>query len=163
VLGVPELERLRADHAPALLTFETENRAYFAAAIPDRGDAFFREFDARLRGLLEAQAAGTDHFHVLVESDGSIVGRVNLIEVAAAANLGYRIAERAAGKGVATAAVTNLFRIAANDYGLTVLRAATTRENIASQTVLRRTGFVPTGDTTLNGRAAITFARQLDR
>ncbi|MGV9688018.1 hypothetical protein ACWDUX_02730 [Streptomyces sp. NPDC003444] len=31
------LERLRSDHAPALLVFERENRAYFAASVPDRG------------------------------------------------------------------------------------------------------------------------------
>ncbi|MGO4759286.1 GNAT family N-acetyltransferase, partial [Streptomyces sp. 2MCAF27] len=38
------LERLRADHAPALLAFERENRAYFARSIPDRGDSYFTEF-----------------------------------------------------------------------------------------------------------------------
>jgi hypothetical protein len=32
---VPELELLRLDHAPALLAFERESRAYFAASIPD--------------------------------------------------------------------------------------------------------------------------------
>ncbi len=41
------LERLRPDHAPALLAFERENRAYFAASVPDRGDAYFTDFDAR--------------------------------------------------------------------------------------------------------------------
>jgi ribosomal-protein-alanine N-acetyltransferase len=44
---VPELEFLRPDHAPALLAFERENRAYFAASIPDRGDEYFVQFDAR--------------------------------------------------------------------------------------------------------------------
>jgi len=29
-----------SSHAPAQLAFEQENRAYFAAAVPDRGDAF---------------------------------------------------------------------------------------------------------------------------
>ncbi|GHO42298.1 hypothetical protein KSX_04610 [Ktedonospora formicarum] len=33
----PELQLVRLDHAPALLAFERENRAYFAAVIPDRG------------------------------------------------------------------------------------------------------------------------------
>ncbi|HZC08157.1 MAG TPA: hypothetical protein VE338_21150 [Ktedonobacterales bacterium] len=53
-----DLQVLRLDHAPALLAFEGENRAYFAAAIPDRGDAFFAEFDTRLAHLLAGQAAG---------------------------------------------------------------------------------------------------------
>ena len=38
---MPELKRLRAGHAPAVLAFELANRAYFAASISDRGDDFF--------------------------------------------------------------------------------------------------------------------------
>ena len=60
-------ELLRLDHAPALLAFERENRAYFAASMPDRGDEFFAEFDTRYAQLLEWQAAGTDYFHLLVD------------------------------------------------------------------------------------------------
>jgi [ribosomal protein S5]-alanine N-acetyltransferase len=41
---VPELKRLNADHAPAVLAFELANRAYFAASITDRGDEFFDQF-----------------------------------------------------------------------------------------------------------------------
>jgi ribosomal-protein-alanine N-acetyltransferase len=41
---VPELQRLRADHAPAVLAFELANRAYFATFISDRGDEFFDHF-----------------------------------------------------------------------------------------------------------------------
>jgi [ribosomal protein S5]-alanine N-acetyltransferase len=44
---VPELQRLRADHAPAVLAFEVANRAYFAASISDRGDEFFEQFKRR--------------------------------------------------------------------------------------------------------------------
>jgi ribosomal-protein-alanine N-acetyltransferase len=159
---VPVLERLRLDHGPALLAFEQENRAYFAASVSDRGNEYFRDFDARHRSLLEEQAAGVCHFHLLVDSDGSIVGRINLVDVAGgSADLGYRIAERAAGRGLATAAVNQVFAIAATDYGLTVLRASTTLDNVGSQTVLNRTGFVPIGETTLQGRPAIQFVRRL--
>lgn len=34
---VPELQRLNAGHAPAVLAFELANRGYFAASISDRG------------------------------------------------------------------------------------------------------------------------------
>jgi RimJ/RimL family protein N-acetyltransferase len=158
------LERLRLDHAAALLAFETENRAYFAASVSDRGDEFFRDFDARLASVLEEQAAGIAHLHVLVESDGSIVGRINLYDVAGtSAELGYRIAQRAAGQGLATAAVKQVCDIAARDYGLTELRAATNLENAASHAVLARNGFVPVGETTTpRGRPAIQFVRPLD-
>lgn len=155
---MPELERLRADHAPALLAFECANRAYFAASIPDRGDDYFAAFDVRHGELLAEQAAGLCHFHVLVDGDGGVVGRVNLVDVAdGSADLGYRIAESAAGRGLATAAVGRLCVLAATEYGLTELRAATTVDNAGSRAVLSRTGFVPTGETVLNGRPAITF------
>jgi [ribosomal protein S5]-alanine N-acetyltransferase len=44
---MPDLELLRPDHAPALLAFEQENRAYFAAWVPDRGDDYFANFAER--------------------------------------------------------------------------------------------------------------------
>ncbi|MGW3402452.1 GNAT family N-acetyltransferase [Streptomyces zhihengii] len=157
----PALERLRADHAAALLRFERRNRAWFAASIPDRGDAYFAEFDERLAALLAEQATGACHFHVIVE-DGRIVGRINLVDVAdGSADLGYRIAEEAAGRGLATAAVRAICARAADHYALTGLSAATTEDNRASLTVLTRTGFVRTGSVTLGGRPGIAFARAL--
>ena len=139
-----------------------ENRAYFAASIPDRGDEYFREFDARLRLSLEEQKAGLHHYHVLVEPDGSIAGRINLVDVdSGSASLGYRIAELATGRGLATDAVNQVCEIAVADYGLVELRASATRDNAASLAVLARTGFVHVGDTTLNGRPALRFLRRL--
>jgi [ribosomal protein S5]-alanine N-acetyltransferase len=159
---MPELQLLRLDHAPALLAFELENRAYFAAAVPDRGDAYFAEFDERHRELLKWQADGTDLYHVLVEADGAIVGRVNLFEVAnGSADLGYRIAERATGRGLATAAVRQVCALAVAEYGLTELRAAARAENVGSRTVLVRTGFVPVGEVELSGLPGITYRLEL--
>jgi ribosomal-protein-alanine N-acetyltransferase len=64
------MQVLRLDHASAVLAFERENRAYFAASIPDRGDEFFAEFDMRYAELLAWQAAGTDYPHMLVTEGG---------------------------------------------------------------------------------------------
>ena len=161
---MPTLERLRLGHGPALLAFERENRAYFAATVPDRGDEYFRDFDARHRALLAEQAAGLHHLHVTVEEDGSIVGRVNLVDVAdGSAELGYRIAERAAGRGLATTMVRHVCSDVAVGYGLTRLHASTTLDNLGSRTVLARTGFLPVGETTLDGRPAMRYERRLDR
>ncbi|MBB3733265.1 GNAT family N-acetyltransferase [Nonomuraea dietziae] len=161
---MPELQRLRSDHASALLAFERENRAYFAASIPDRGDAYFAEFDARHAALLAEQAAGVIHFHVLVDGDGVVLGRVNLVDVAdGSAELGYRIAKSASGQGLATAAVRQVCALAATEYALTTLRAATTLDNLASQAVLARTGFVPTCETVLDGRPALEYTLELSR
>ncbi|MEU2780178.1 GNAT family N-acetyltransferase [Streptomyces sp. NPDC007162] len=160
---MPELQLLRPDHAPALLAFERENRAYFAATVPDRGDRFFARFDEVLRERLAEQDAGVCYFHVLVDAAGAVLGRVNLVDVAdGSADLGYRIAEHAAGRGLATSAVREICRRAADSYGLTVLRAATTPDNAASRAVLARTGFALTGETRLSGRPGLTYLRRLE-
>jgi len=44
---MPELQRLHAGHASAVLVFELANRAYFAASVSDRGDDFFDQFTDR--------------------------------------------------------------------------------------------------------------------
>ncbi|WP_327121716.1 GNAT family N-acetyltransferase [Streptomyces sp. NBC_01341] len=156
------LQRLRPDHAPALLVFERENRAYFAASIPDRGDEYFTGFASRHAELLAEQAAGMHHFHILADDDGAVLGRVNLVDVAeGSAELGYRIAERAAGRGLATAAVREVCELAVSQYGLIGLTARTTRDNEGSRTVLARTGFVEAGTIALMGKPGLRFDRDL--
>ena len=143
---MPELQRLRADHAPAVLAFELANRAYFAGFISDRGDAFFDQFAERHSALLAEQEAGSCIFHVLVGDDGSVLGRFNLVDIEdGTAELGYRVAQHVAGHGVATATVRELCGLAAAQYGLRTLRAATSDQNVASQKVLTKAGFVPAG------------------
>jgi [ribosomal protein S5]-alanine N-acetyltransferase len=143
---VPELQRLRADHAAAVLAFELANRAYFAASISDRGDDFFDQFTERHNALLAEQEAGIGAFYVLVAEDGSVLGRFNLVFAGdGTAELGYRVAQHVAGRGVATATVRELCRLAADRHGLRTLKAATARENAASQKVLAKAGFVPAG------------------
>jgi [ribosomal protein S5]-alanine N-acetyltransferase len=162
--GAPsvEVKLLREDHLPALLAFERENRAYFAAVIPDRGEDYFAHFDARHRELLNEQAAGLVYFHVLVDDGGEVLGRVNLVDVAeGSAELGYRIAEKAGGRGLATRSVHQMCAVAATEYALTTLRARTTLDNAASRAVLARTGFVPVGETVLSGRPGLCYTRSL--
>ncbi len=159
---MPRLQLLRFDHAPALLAFERENRAYFAASVPDRGDRYFADFDDRHAALMAEQATGACFFHVLVDGGGEVVGRVNLVDVAdGAAELGYRIAEKAAGRGLATAAVREACGLAVAQYGLTALRAVTTLDNPGSRAVLARTGFAPTGGVDLDGRPGLRFVCNL--
>ena len=161
-LPMPDLQLLRLDYAPALLAFEQENRAYFAASIPDRGDEFFAEFDTLLAQLLAWQAARTDYFHLLVTERGEVMGRVNLTEVAeGSAELGYRIAQKAAGQGLATAAVRKVRALAATEYGLSRLRARVTLDNPASRKVLEHNGFVAGGSLTLNGKPARSYICEL--
>ena len=143
---MPELQRLHAGHAPAVLAFERANRDYFTAFISDRGDEFFDQFAERHRALLAEQEAGTGAYYVLVDDDGSVLGRFNLVHIEDhTAELGYRVAQHAAGRGMATAAVRELCRLAADRHGLRTLRASTSRQNVASQKVLTKAGFVAVG------------------
>ncbi|MET7766363.1 GNAT family N-acetyltransferase [Streptomyces sp. NPDC005393] len=156
------LERLRADHAQTLLAFERENRGYFARSVSDRGDAYFAQFASRHRALLAEQDAGVCHFHVVVADQGDLVGRVNLVDVEeGAAELGYRIGERAAGRGMATAAVEEVCRLAAAAYRLSALTAVTTLDNPASMAVLTRNGFTAVEDISLDGRPGVRYRRRL--
>jgi len=162
---VPELKRLNAGHAPAVLAFELANRAYFAASISDRGDEFFDQFTDRHSALLAEQEAGICAFYVLVAEDGSVLGRFNLYDLEdGTAGLGYRVAQHVAGRGVATATVRELCRLAAARHGLRTLRAATSRENVASQKVLTKAGFVPVGPAEpadLGGKPGTWYQRDL--
>ncbi|MEU9704371.1 GNAT family N-acetyltransferase [Streptomyces sp. NPDC047981] len=159
---MPELQLLRADHAPALLSFETENRAYFAAHVPDRGDAYFEEFGDRHRALLDEQEAGTVRMHVLVGDGGEVLGRFNLVDLAdGGADLGYRVAEKATRRGVASSGVRELCRLAVEEYGLSRLTAVTTVDNTASRSVLTRLGFGAVGSVTLDGKPGVAYELDL--
>ncbi|MDX3310974.1 GNAT family N-acetyltransferase [Streptomyces sp. NPDC054884] len=159
---MPELKRLHADHAPAVLAFELANRAYFAASIPDRGDAFFDEYTDRHNALLAEQQAGVCAFYLLVADDGSVLGRFNLYDFEnGTAQLGYRVAEKAAGRGVATATVEELCRLAVARHDLRTLRAATADDNAASRKVLAKAGFVVVGPADLDGKPGIWHERTL--
>lgn len=162
---MPELEQLHADHAPAVLTFELVNRVYFAASVTDRGDEFFDQFSDRYSAFLAEQEAGICAFYVLVANDDSVLGRFNLYDVEdCTAKLGYRVAQQVTGRGVATATVRELCRIAAARHGLCTLRAATSHDNVASQKVLTKAGFVPVGPATpadLGGKSGTWYQRDL--
>lgn len=142
----------------AVLAFELENRAYFARSISDRGDEFYETFSGRHDAFLAEQHAGVCAFYVLVDRDGSIVGRFNLYDLAdGAARVGYRVAEHVAGRGVATEALRDLCRKAAADHGLRLLSAETSKANVASQRVLENAGFTAAGNCVVAGKPGLRF------
>jgi ribosomal-protein-alanine N-acetyltransferase len=162
---VSKLQRLHADHAPAVQAFELANRAYFARSISDRGDEFFDAFVDRHNSMLTEQEAGLGAFYVLVADDGSVLGRFNLYGIEdGAADVGYRVAQQVAGRGVATATLERLCRLAADEHGLHTLKAATSHGNVASQRVLLKAGFVPIGPASpanLGGKPGTCYQRDL--
>ena len=159
---MPQLQRLADSHAAAVLDFERENRAFFARTISDRGDDYFATFPARHAALLRDQATGRCHCHVLVDEHGAVLGRFNLFDVAeGSAELGFRMAERAAGRGLAKEGVRLVCARARADYGLRTLSARAAPDNHASLAVLRATGFIRIGEVQLDGRLFVRHVREL--
>ena len=162
---MPELQRLRADHAAAILAFESANRAYFATSISDRGDDYFEHFTERHHALLAEQEAGIGAYYVLVDADGAVLGRFNLKFVGdGVGQLGYRVAQHVTGRGVATATVRDLCSLAASRHGVRTLRAATSRGNVASQRVLLNAGFTeagPADPSDLGGKQGTWYQRDI--
>jgi ribosomal-protein-alanine N-acetyltransferase len=94
-----------------------------------------------------------------------VLGRFNLIlDGAGTATLGYRVAADVAGRGVATAAVIELCRIAAAEHGVRRLTAATSHQNVASQRVLEKAGFVaigPADPSEIGGKQGTSYEREV--
>ncbi|MFJ8545874.1 GNAT family N-acetyltransferase [Streptomyces sp. NPDC093586] len=109
------------------------------------------------------QEAGICVFYVLVAEEGSVLGRFNLYDVEdGTAGLGYRVAERTAGRGVATATVRELCRIATARHGPRTLRTAASHDNTASRRVLTEAGCVPVGPAApadLGGKSGTWYQR----
>jgi [ribosomal protein S5]-alanine N-acetyltransferase len=148
VAGDPplRLELVDLRHAEALERFERANREFFARHVSDRGDDYFEQFEQRLAPLVDDNRSGRSLCFVLVGSNDDVVGRVNLYDIdrPELAELGFRVAKSAQGKGVATRGVRAALRVArARGVRSVVARAATT--NIASQHVLEKCGFSTTG------------------
>jgi ribosomal-protein-alanine N-acetyltransferase len=157
-----ELIRLSLEHESAVFDFEVTNREHFASSISDRGDDFFDSFTVHFRELLAEQDTGQFAYHVLVEDDYSIVGRFNLYDIeGGSADVGYRVALAASGRGVATAGLRDLCRIARDPLGLTKLSAGVNLENVASRHVLEKVGFRVVGPALVGGRDGTRYERDL--
>lgn len=152
------LELLTVDHARPLERFERSNRAFFAARIGDRGDDFFEHFDDRLAARVRENREGTSLFFVVVDADGEILGRVNISDIdrPTLTELGFRVAEHAQGRGVATQGVIAALDVAAT-RGVTSVKARVSTTNVASRRVLERCGFRETGRAEAPDGAVETF------
>ena len=112
-----------------------------------------------LRHVSHFQALRPDHASAVLAFE---LGRFNLYDIKdGTAEVGYRVAKRVAGRGVATAGVGELCRLAVSEHGVRRLRARTTHENEASQRVLAKAGFVADGEADVEGRPGIVFERLL--
>lgn len=139
------------EDAPAIAALLTANRDFLAPWEPWRDESWFTADGQRaaIAAVLANHEAGTSVPYVVLDETGAVVGRMTLSGVVRgalqSAALGYWVAEHANGRGLATAAVRDIVRIAFADLGLHRVQADTLLHNVASQRVLERVGFTQYG------------------
>lgn len=139
------IEKLLVTDAENLLNFELENRTFFEEMLPTRGDEYYNPeiFKKRHENLLKEQVKGGSYFYLIKDKDGSILGRINLVDIDESkkiGHLGYRVGQAHTRKGIANKALKILVETV-TDKGIKQIKAKTTINNIASQRVLEKNGF----------------------
>lgn len=147
-------------HAPSphdaddLLAFETANRRYFEQLINARPASYYapQGVAQAIEQAMRDAERDLGYQYLVRDAAGTLVGRVNLSRVRRAhfhsAELGYRIAQAAGGRGHASDAVGQVLAKAFGELGLLRLEACCRPDHAASLKVLARHGFSPFGRST---------------
>ena len=140
------LELLSEENSLDVYSFEKENREYFERNLPPRPTNYFdlEGFKEITRELLTEQENHDAYMHLIRDSQGMMVGRINLSILGSdrkTAELGYRIGENVTNLGYASEAVKLVLDKAFHTYGLNRIIAGTATDNLASKRVLLKNGF----------------------
>lgn len=140
------LELLSEENSTDVYSFEKENREYFERNLPPRPANYFdpEGFKEITRELLTEQTNRDVYMHIIRDSQGALVGRINLSVLEndqKTAELGYRIGENYTNLGYASEAVKLVLDKAFHTYGLNKIIAGTATDNLASKRVLLKNGF----------------------
>ena len=139
-----QLKVLQTEHWQRLLEFELDNQQWFEKWISPRPEGFYQRqvFLQNIKSLVR-QSPDANYAMYLYFDAQHILGRFNIINIdQKIAEIGYRLAERATGKGIATTGLQALMVEAKNRLKLQQLTARVTIDNLASQKVLLNNGFV---------------------
>jgi ribosomal-protein-alanine N-acetyltransferase len=137
------------DDAPVMAQLLTENREFMAPWEPVRSDEFYTESGQRklIKAILEREAQGVEVPHVILDPAhaGKVVGRITLSTIVRgpfqSCSVGYWVSGKENGRGLASAAVAAIKRVAFENLGLHRVEAGTLKHNVRSQKVLERNGF----------------------
>jgi [ribosomal protein S5]-alanine N-acetyltransferase len=144
------LRPITAEDAGPLARLLRAERAFLAPFEPERPESFYTPDGQRERieDLLLRRALGAGYLFA-IDRDGDLVGTLSVANVVrgpfGSANLGYWVAQRWNGQGVATAAVGHAVARAFGNLGLHRLEAGTLVDNVASQRVLEKNEFEQIG------------------
>jgi ribosomal-protein-alanine N-acetyltransferase len=139
------------DDVPALAELVRANREVMAPFEPARATEYYTDAGqgALVANLLRQHQQDRCLPHVILDELGDVVGRITLNEIVRgpfqSCSLGYWVSASHQGRGLATAAVREIVGVAFDDLGLHRVQAGTLRDNLRSQRVLERTGFVRFG------------------
>ncbi len=142
---------ITTDDAPALARLVRANRDFLAPWDPVHDDDYFTEAGqlAGIRGALVQYRQGVRLPHVILGESGALAGRINLNNIVRGAfqsgSLGYWVSATENGRGLATAAVRDMVRLAFGELGLHRVEAGTLLHNVRSQRVLEHNGFTRYG------------------
>jgi [ribosomal protein S5]-alanine N-acetyltransferase len=148
---MPATRLVTPDDVPAVAALYRANREFLAPWEPVRSEEFYTERGQRavIERALERHADGMCVPHVILGQDGQPAGRINLNDIVRGAfqssSLGYWVSAPANGRGLATAAVREMTRLAFAGLGLHRVEAATLLHNTGSQRVLELNGFARIG------------------
>ena len=137
---------LDLDDVQALTGLYVDNRQFLAPWQPLRPDSYFTEAGQREAAevLLAQQEAGVA-VPLVILAGGAVVGTFTIASIIRGAfqscSVGYWLAERAQGRGLATAALREAADLAFGDLRLHRIQAETLTHNERSQRVLQRVGF----------------------
>ena len=140
------LELMSEENSIDVYTFEKENQEYFEQNLPPRPGNYFdpESFKEITRELLTEQTNRDVYMHLIRDSQGTMIGRINLSVLGndrKTVELGYRIGENYTNLGYASEAVKLVLDKAFTTYGLNKIIAGTATGNLASQRVLIKNGF----------------------
>jgi ribosomal-protein-alanine N-acetyltransferase len=148
---MPVTRPLVLDDAAALADALDANRAFLAPWQPERADHYFTRDGQHevVEKSLQQQADGLAVPLVIVDQVGGLAGMVSLQSIIRGAfqscSVGYWLAESAQGRGLATQAAAEAIELAFGPLRLHRVQAGTLTNNLRSQRVLDRLGFVEYG------------------
>lgn len=139
------------DDAPVLAELVAANREFLAPWDPVRDEGYYTVDRQRelIGDALARHSQGLTLPHVIVAEPGRVAGRITLHDIVRgpfqSCVLGYWLNAADNGRGLATAAVLDIIKVAFDDLGLHRIQAGTLPRNVRSQRVLERAGFTRFG------------------
>ena len=134
-----------------LAVLYVQNRRFLAPWQPLRPESYFTQAGQHtaVEAVLKQQDRGAAVSLVILGGGGGVVGTLTLASIVRGAfqscRVGYWLAERAQGRGLATAAMQEAVDLTFGDLRLHRLQAETLTHNQRSQRVLQRVGFEQDG------------------